>query len=228
MTTSRLHLRPAPPDRAESASSPSACCSWSRHSPPPPSRASNRRLDATPPAVPGETQGERPADGPVRGSRRPRRRPDPVHGRRARDRAIRATCLGPLDGGRRVAAQPARRAPVRSRDPRRRRPPTLRSEGLGEQRDEPSERPGRHALGRPAVCGQREPGRRRRSGWPSSRGLRLPAVLGAHRPFDPARLADALDHRLLRDRGRRQRRSPAQERRRIDDRRAGAAGRARS
>ena len=160
----------------------------------------------------------RPADGPIRGSRRARRRPDPVHGRRARDRAVRATCVGPLDGGRRVAAQPARRATVRSRDPRRRRPPTLRSEGIGEQRDDRTERPGRHALGRPAVCSEGGPGRRGRSGRSSSGGVRVPAVLGADRPFDQARLADALDHRLLRGRGRRQRRSPAQELGRIDDR----------
>ena len=45
--------------------------------------------------------------------------------------------------------------------------------------------------------------------------------------LDPARLGEALDHRLLRGRGRRQRQPPEAEQRRLDRRSAGAAGRAR-
>ena len=52
-----------------------------------------------------------------------------------------------------------------------------------------------------------------------ARGLRLPAVLGAVRQLDPARLGEALDHRLLRGRGGRQRQPPEEEQRRLDDRR---------
>ena len=45
---------------------------------------------------------------------------------------------------------------------------------------------------------QRRTRRRRRSGRSAPRGLWLPAVLGADRQLDPARLGEALDHRLLR------------------------------
>ena len=70
-------------------------------------------------------------------------------------------------------------------------------------------------------------GRRGRPGRPQARGLRLPAVLGADRQLDPARLGEALDGRLLRGRRRRptatSRSATATARRRS----AGAAGRAR-
>ena len=79
-------------------------------------------------------------------------------------------------------------------------------------------RTGRPALGGPRVGTSCGPGSRGQSGRPPSRSLRLPALLGADRPVDQARLVDALDDRLLRGRRRRQRGSPAQERRRIDDR----------
>ncbi len=182
-------------------------------------------VQASEPAARRQTAGrdrgsarQRPADHPVRGGPRPRGRPDPVHGGRARDRAVQATRLGPLDGGRRAASEPARRAPVRPRDPGRRGRPALRPEGLGHGRVEPGGRTRRPALGGPRVGSSRGPGSRGQSGRPPPRGLRLPALLGADRPVDQARLVDALDDRLLRGRRRRQRGSPAQERRRIDDR----------
>ena len=162
---------------------------------------------------------QRPADHPVRAGRRPRGRPDPVHGRRARDRAIRATCArtaGRWPASRRAACPPGDCPVARSGPPwrshasiRRSRRATCRAEPTG-----PVDTPWVD----PRSADQRGPGGRGRSGWPPSRGVRVPAVLGADRPVDQARLGDALDHRLLRGRGRRQRRSPAQERRRIDDR----------
>ena len=71
------------------------------------------------------------------------------------------------------------------------------------------------------------PGRGGRSGRAEARGLRLPAVLGAVRQLDPARLGEALDHRLLRGRGGRP--TAASRRRTATVRRpsGGAAGRAR-
>ena len=61
------------------------------------------------------------------------------------------------------------------------------------------------------------PRRRGRSGRAAPRGLRLPALLGADRPLDPARLGDPVDDRLLRRRGDCQRHPRTQEQRRFDD-----------
>ena len=65
-----------------------------------------------------------------------------------------------------------------------------------------------------SACGPRGRGR---SGRTQARGLRLPAVLGADRQLDPARLGEALDHRLLRGRRGRRRHPPEDEQRRLDD-----------
>ena len=74
------------------------------------------------------------------------------------------------------------------------------------------------------VVVRRRPAHRRarrggRSGSPPPRGLRLPAVLGADRQLDHARLGEDLDGRLLRRRGGRQGQPHQEEQRRIDDRR---------
>ena len=90
----------------------------------------------------------------------------------------------------------------------------------------PSDRPTPPTWTRTTV----DPGRsrrRRRSRRPPSRGLRVPAVLGADRRLDPARLGEALDDRLLRGRRRRQRRPPADATPTARRPSAGAAGRAR-
>ena len=128
----------------------------------------------------------------------------------------------PLGGRWRSRRRPCRpgACPASARDPRRRaeareagsRPPRRRSAGPAVGRaDVPYVAPGDVDPGRPR--------RGRRSGRAPSRGLRLPAVLGADRQLDPARLGEALDDRLLRRRRGRQRRPPEEEQRRHDDRR---------
>ena len=95
--------------------------------------------------------------------------------------------------------------------------------GHGDARDERGTRPQersdvdpRPVIRRPGRGGRRAvpgPGRRdrrharsgRRPGRSQARGLRLPALLGADRPVDPAGLGEAVDGRLLRGRSRRQR-----------------------
>ena len=209
---------PSPPDPAASASSPSACCSWPRPSPSPQSGQRNRRSTPAPPAVIGDPQGsvqptiqyeEAVAHA---GDRIPftagERVTVPFKPRGSdrwtvADEAPRSLPAGRLSG-RAIRAGVA----VPRFDPKA-SATDVSSRAVG---------PGRRALGGPMVGSSRGPGSGGQSGRPPARGVRLPAVLGADRPVDQARLVDALDDRLLRGRGRRQRGSPAQERRRIDDR----------
>ena len=106
----------------------------------------------------------------------------------------------------------------------------LSGKALARRREGPRVGSGRRAVARPSGrptlpylkrvdVDPDRPGRGRRSGRPEARGLRLPAVLGADRQLDPARLGEALDDRLLRGRGGRQRQPPEEEQRRLDDRR---------
>ena len=117
-----------------------------------------------------------------------------------------------MGGRRRCTHGAAGRPAVRQGDPRG-RPSFARGTGeaLGGGRARRSAQSRR--LGRVA-CGPRGRGR---SGRTQARGLRLPAVLGADRQLDTARLGEALDHRLLRGRRGRRRDPPEDEQRRLDD-----------
>ena len=104
---------------------------------------------------------------------------------------------------RRCAAAAVATAPARRPRPRR----------AGRRR-----RPGRPALPRPGrPRSSAQPAAAVDPGGAQARGVRLPAVLGADRQLDPARLGEALDRRLLRRRRARQRRPPEAQQRRLDD-----------
>ena len=227
MTASRPPARHAVPLRARLlALAAASCCSS-------PDRAPLAAVDAarSPPAPAGA--GLLQPTIQYEEARRPRRRPD----RRSR-RA--SGCRSPFKprasdrwtvGGERAAGA-AGRAPVRpracasrsaaARPPRR--PPSTTADA------------GRRAPSAGSTCRTSHPAPRVQAdlaaavdpGGLRARGVRLPAVLGADRQLDPARLGEALDDRLLRRRRGRQRRPPATQRAMARRPSAGAAGRARS
>ena len=223
------HRLPVRSPRLRAASSARSCCVG-----PAPGPGRRRRGND------GRGAGEpgRPADGPVRGGARPRRRPHRLHAGRAGHGPVQATRRGPLDRRwrrRRSSCPPAaspgsamRAAPTADADPTgdavaslgvRRRPPGGRPVGPDRCRH--------RELGRHRRRAHLRPRRGRRSRRPPPRGLRLPAVLGAGRQLDPARLGEALDRRLLRRRRGRERATSRSADATGPRRSAGAAGPAR-
>ena len=173
-----------------------------------------------------------PADDPLRGSPRPRPRQDRLQGGRPRHRPVPAPSRRPLDGRRPRAAIPPGRPAERRRDAHGQRHP--RRPGQGRRRHHrPADRrcgpADRRRAGRrrsPHDRERRRPRRDRQQRWAATRGLRLPAVLGAERELDPARLGQDLDGLVLRRRRRRERQPAEAGHAMVRRPSAGAAGRA--
>ena len=166
-------------------------------------------------------------DRPVRGGARPRQRPHRVQGRRSGDRAVPAAARRSRgrSTGRAPRALPAGSSVGQGAARRPERAESGHARAAAPRVDAPDRRSGHGHRGRPAprvvraarptveLAAAVDPGR------PPPRGVRLPAVLGADRQLDHARLGEDLDRRLLRRRGRRQGQPHQEEQRRVDDRR---------
>ena len=207
----------SPPRRPDPR--PSAACSRRRPCSSPRARRSRSSL----PAARRRRRRRAPADDPVRGGRRPRRRPDRLQ---AGERVSvgfkpRGSDRWTVGGGRAQALPAGRLSGHALRDQRKAAPGRAGCGGRGRDAriGRPRGRSRRRAVRRAGLRAPGRPRRRRRPGRPQARGVRLPAVLGADRQLDAARLGEALDHRLLRRRRGRQRRPPAPQRGRLDHRR---------